>query len=82
MLGHHFHQITVAELVGDVPPNAKNDDEPIKMTTVEESGRVRAARIHAEDYHLTSAFAPEPTRASSLFSAFRSSVPAAEAHLL
>jgi hypothetical protein len=36
-LSHHFYQITVAELVGDVPTDAEKNDDTIKVTTVEES---------------------------------------------
>ena len=31
-LGHHGDQITVAELVGDVPPHAQNDDLGIELS--------------------------------------------------
>jgi hypothetical protein len=34
---HHLDQITIAEFVGDVPTNAENDDDTIKVTTTEES---------------------------------------------
>jgi hypothetical protein len=33
-LGHHFDQIPVAELVGDVPPDAENDDRAIKVAAM------------------------------------------------
>ncbi len=36
-LGHHFDQVTVTELVGDIPADAKNNDGPIKVATMEES---------------------------------------------
>ena len=36
-LAHYFDQVTIAELVGDVPTDAENNDDTIKVTTTEES---------------------------------------------
>ncbi len=35
---HHVDQIAVAQFVGDIPANTENNDGPIKMATIEESG--------------------------------------------
>jgi len=34
---HYLDQVTVTELIGDVPTEAENNDDMIKMTTNEES---------------------------------------------
>jgi len=33
-LVHHLHQVTVAELISDVPSDAQNDDRVIEVATV------------------------------------------------
>jgi hypothetical protein len=35
-LGHHLHQVTVAELISNVPSDAHNDDRVIEVTTAKE----------------------------------------------
>ena len=37
-LGHHLDEVAVAQLVGDIPSDAENDDEAIKMAAMEEGG--------------------------------------------
>jgi hypothetical protein len=62
-LGHHFHQVAIAQLVGDIPADAEGDDRAVEVATPEQRGCVRRRRlIHATDYQPGSAFAPEPLR--------------------
>lgn len=35
-LGHHLKEVAVAQLIGDIPSDAENDDDAIKMAALEE----------------------------------------------
>ena len=59
-LGHHLGEVAVAQLIGDIPSDAENDDGAIKVATAKQGRCVRRRLIHATDYQPTSAFAPEP----------------------
>jgi hypothetical protein len=37
-LSHHVAQISIAKLVGNVPPHSENDDWGIEMTVFEQGG--------------------------------------------
>lgn len=37
-LGHHLDEVAVAQLVGEIPSDAKNDDNVIKMAAREKGG--------------------------------------------
>jgi hypothetical protein len=56
-LGHHLDEVAVVQLVGDIPSDAENDDEAIKMAAMEEGGW---EMTHAADYRLLFPFAPPP----------------------
>jgi hypothetical protein len=57
-LGHHLNEVAVAQLVADKPSDAENDDDAIKMASVEEGGWEIP---HAADYRLLFPFAPQPS---------------------
>ena len=65
-LGHHLDQVTVAELVGDVSSDAENNDGAIEVVATKQGRHVRGKLMHATDYQLNSAFAPEPFGFSKL----------------
>jgi hypothetical protein len=35
-LGHHLDEVAVAQLIGDIPSDAENDDCAIKVATMKE----------------------------------------------
>jgi hypothetical protein len=50
-LGHHVYQITIAELVCDIPTDAENDDCAVEVAAAKQGRYVRRRRlIHANDY--------------------------------
>lgn len=59
-LGHHLDEVAVAQLIGDIPSDAENDDCVIEVAATEQGRCVRGRLIHATDYQPDSAFAPEP----------------------
>ncbi len=34
-LGHHLYQVAIAELIGDVPSDAQNDDRVVEVAPTE-----------------------------------------------
>ena len=48
-LGHHLDEVAVAQLIGDIPSDAENDDCAIKVATAKQ-GRCVRRLIHAADY--------------------------------
>jgi hypothetical protein len=64
-LGHHLDEVAVAQLIGDIPSDAENDDRAIEVATAKQGRCVRKRLIHATDYQPGSAFAPEPFLLSS-----------------
>jgi hypothetical protein len=44
-LGHHFDEVSVAQLVPHIPADAQGDDEPVEVTALEEVVGV----VHATD---------------------------------
>jgi hypothetical protein len=59
-LGHHVNQITITELVCDIPTDTDNDNCAIEAAAAKQGRCVRKRRlIHANDYQPNLAFAPE-----------------------
>jgi hypothetical protein len=40
-LGHHLDEVAVAQLIGDIPSDAENDDCTIEVAATEQGRRVR-----------------------------------------
>jgi hypothetical protein len=56
-LGRHLSEVTVTQLVGNVPPDTENNDRAVEVAaTKEREGEL----AHAVDYQPALAFAPEP----------------------
>jgi hypothetical protein len=64
-LGHHLNEIAAAQLVGDIPSDAENDDDVIEVATAKQWRCVRKRLIHTTDYLPDSAFAPEPAKVAA-----------------
>lgn len=39
-LGHHFHQVSIAERAGDVPSDVEDDDCAIKVAAMKQTGSI------------------------------------------
>jgi hypothetical protein len=59
-LGHHLDEVAVAQLIGDIPSDAENDDCAVEVAATKQGGCVRGRLLHVTDYQPDSAFAPEP----------------------
>src|SRR5262245_55159607 len=46
-LCHDRHQVAVAQFVGEVPPDAQDNDDAIKVTALEQTGQIIVSTIHA-----------------------------------
>jgi hypothetical protein len=64
-LGHHVNQITITELVCDIPTDADNDDCAVEVAAAKQGRCVWKRRlIHANVYQPKLAFAPVPVVAA------------------
>jgi hypothetical protein len=45
-LGHQLGEVAVAQLIGDIPSDAENDDSAIKVATTKQGRCVRKRLIH------------------------------------
>ena len=61
-LGHHLGEAAVAQLIGDIPMDAENDDCAIEVAATKQGRCVRGRLIDVTDYQPNSALAPEPQR--------------------
>ena len=60
-LGHHLDEVAVAQLIGDIPSDAENNDCAVEVSTTKQGRCVRGRLIHATDYQPNSVFAPTPS---------------------